>query len=348
MSTHISYKAGQNNKKCGRMRLLNNYGRFLIRTDLAIEDQEVLTDEDKKVGIEVTEDVDSEFNIKTTLVNITDEAGAKIIGKPCGKYITIESTLMQLDDKEAHEKISEILAIKLAELLPYEKNVLVVGLGNSGITPDSLGPRVVSNLLITRHLHGETNNNSTAMAGFGNISAISPGVMGQTGMETQEIIKGIVAETKPDYIIAIDALASRKVSRVNTTIQLSDTGIHPGAGIGNKRKGLTFESLGIPVISIGVPTVVDAPTIINDALDGIIDVFENNKLGDISNELRNLDPDEKYRIIKKAIDPGLRTMFVAPKDVDSVVKNLGNIIADGINLVLHHDLSREQIRQLTY
>ena len=227
--------------------------RRKIRTDLAVEEQERLTEEAERIKGVILEEDEEPPDVHITRVRILDEEGARVMGKPVGTYLTLESRRMSQEDEDYHRDVSEVFAEKLEELLPKGWNsLLVAGLGNHHVTSDSLGPRVVDNLWITRHLERTGRM----------ISGIVPGVMAQTGMESAEIIKGIVRETRPDVVVAIDALAARSVHRLGSTIQLSDTGIQPGSGVGNHRNKLNQESLGVPVIAVGVPTVVSAAAIV--------------------------------------------------------------------------------------
>jgi len=213
---------------------------------------------------------------------------------------------------------------------------LIVGLGNWNVTPDALGPKVVENLLITRHLKelmpDEINDDE-----YSTVCAIAPGVLGITGIETSEIIESIVSKIKPDLVLAVDALAARSVSRLNTTIQIADTGIHPGSGVGNKRKGITQEVLGVPVIAIGVPTVVDAVTLTNDTMDMVIDTLikVTNQGGQFYNILKDLDRNEKQQLISEVLSDNLGSLIVTPKEVDRLVIDISEIIAGGINAALH-------------
>lgn len=230
---------------------------YQIRTDLALETQEKMQEDhvDLKGVRFLEEKVDK--NITVSTVVIETENGAKTMGKPKGTYITIEAGNMDEEDEDYHREISVQLA-KIIRQLIQEKNeelsVLVVGLGNREVTPDALGPRVVDNLFITRHIVKEYGKYAFGEKNVNRISSIVPGVMAQTGMESLEIIHGIIDETKPDLVIVIDALAARSTKRLNRTIQVTDTGINPGSGVGNHRHGLNKKSLGIPVISIGIPT----------------------------------------------------------------------------------------------
>lgn len=297
--------------------MLGSYG---IRTDLALEATERFTEENVEIrGVEISEDYDEEKDVRTTVVKITTENGARTMGRPQGNYITIETPGLSMSDEDYHREISEKLALHLKKLLHLEReqSILVVGLGNSAITADSLGPHVVDNLYITRHMIREYGLKSMGKERMHRVSGIIPGVMAQTGMETSEIVQGIVAETKPDVVIAIDALAARSTRRLNRTIQITDTGINPGSGVGNHRVGLTEENLQVKVIGIGVPTVVDAATIVRDSMAHLLDALEET---------------EQKEFLEEMISPHLHTMFVTPRDVDETVKYLSYTISEGLNI----------------
>ena len=300
------------------------FGRFRIRTDLALEARESFEQEDVKIrGVRIEEEEDKELELHTTTVVIETENGAKTMGKPVGTYITMEAPNMSVPDEGYHREISEKLAEHLRTLMGEgEKSVLIVGLGNRDVTPDALGPYVVQNVRITRHLIREYGAASLGEEQMNPISGIVPGVMAQTGMETVEIVKGVVKQTHPDLIIAVDALAARSTRRLNRTIQVTDTGINPGSGVGNHRNGLNRQVIGIPVIAIGVPTVVDAATIVNDTMENLI------------NTMNEKDTAEKYHMIKEMIPSHLNTMFVTPKDIDETVKRLSYTISEGLNIAL--------------
>lgn len=291
-----------------------------IRTDLALETTERFAEENTEIrGVEVTEHYNEEKDIRTTAVKIVTENGAKIMGRPQGTYITIEAPNLSASDEDYHREISEEISRHVCQLLNLQKeqSILVVGLGNSRITADSLGPLVIENLRMTRHLIREYGLQGMDHETMHQISGIIPGVMAQTGMETAEIVEGIVSETKPDVVIAIDALAARSVRRLNRTIQITDTGIHPGSGVGNHRNGLTEENLHVKVIGIGVPTVVDAATIVQDSMSHLLDALEE---------------EEQKEFLDEMIAPNLYSMFVTPKDVDETVKYLSFTISEGLNL----------------
>lgn len=292
-----------------------------IRTDLAVEAREIIEDDDKEIsGVELEKYMLYGEEIEITKVRILNEHGEKIMGKPCGNYITIEARDMRDCTKENCKHISEALTGELSKLMcnTSKKKILIVGLGNMEATPDALGPRVVKRLNICERVY-----------------AVAPGVMAQTGMETAEYILALVKELKPGLLIAVDALAARNVSRLNTTIQISDAGICPGSGVGNHRKEISEKTVGIPVIAIGVPTVVDAATIVGDAMDRLIEelaVSEDFRY--LKNSIAELLPHEKYRFIKEILEPAGGDMYVTPKDIDENVKNISIIISDAINRVV--------------
>lgn len=295
-------------------------GSRRIRTDLALETTERFAEENAEIrGVEVHEEYDEEKDVRTTIVKIVTENGAKSMGRPQGTYITIEAPELSTPDEDYHREISEELSTHLRKLidLKKEKSVLVVGLGNAAITADALGPQVVDNLLMTRHIIKEYGLRGIKHEKMHRISGIAPGVMAQTGMETAEIVQGIVSETKPDVVVAIDALAARSVRRLSRTIQITDTGIHPGSGVGNHRNGLTEENLQVKVIGIGVPTVVDAATIVHDSMAHLLDTLEET---------------EQKEFLDEMIAPNLYSMFVTPKDVDETIKYLSFTISEGLNI----------------
>ncbi len=281
--------------------------RFRVRTDLAVEARESFEGSDTEVhGVVVEEDYDELLDIRLTRVKIMTERGAKEMGKPVGSYLTLEAPGMASPDEDYHREISETLACHLKELMGLdneEHSILVAGLGNRDVTPDALGPKTVSNLLITRHLIREYGSEVMGTSRSNQISGIVPGVMAQTGMETSEIIRGIVEQTRPELLVVIDALAARSTKRLSRTIQLTDTGIQPGSGVGNHRSSLTKESLGIPVIAIGVPTVVEAAAIVYDAKGSC-----------------------------EQMPPHLNGMFVTPKNIDETIKQLSFTLSEALNM----------------
>ena len=295
-------------------------GSYRVGTDLAVESKEKFEKDHVEIkGVSIHEEYQEELDLRTTLLRIETDHGARVMEKPRGTYITMEAPNLIVPDEDYHREISQELAHHLKELLHLEEeqSVLVVGLGNRDITPDALGPRVIQNLKITRHIVKEYGKAGMGEEKVHLVSSLVPGVMAQTGMETMEIIRGVIAETKPDVVIAIDALAARSMKRLNCTIQITDTGINPGSGVLNFRTGLNQESLGIPVIGIGVPTVVDAATIVHDAIAHLLESLEEAEMEEFLGEL---------------ITPRLHSMFVTPKDVDETVKMLSYTISEGLNL----------------
>ncbi|RKD23981.1 GPR endopeptidase [Ammoniphilus oxalaticus] len=362
---------------------------YSIRTDLALEAHQLATERTGIVqftGVEMnSEEADG---IRLTRVNVKNVEGAQQIGKLPGRYLTLEVPGLRNKDTELQNSVATKFAQAFHQFLvdvgigPDHK-ALVVGLGNWNVTPDALGPIVVDHLLVTRHLYELMPEH--VEDGYRQVSAISPGVLGITGIETSEIVYGIVEKTRPDFVIAIDALASRALERVNTTIQVSDTGINPGSGVGNKRKPLTKQALGIPVIAIGVPTVVDAASIASDTIDYVL-----AHLGRQINESANppaasrLTPDgvnlpigntkpltaqdlpteegkkvimglvgslseqDKRQLIRETLQPLGHNLIVTPKEVDEFVEDMANIIANGLNAALHEKVDRTNVAAYTH
>ena len=305
-----------------------------FRTDLALERRDLYKKanniEDEVDGIE-TEEEKVDEDIKITRVKVLNENGENAIGKKVGNYITIDINNLKIAGEEQIQKASEALTKELKELIKKhieeQEPLLVVGLGNLYVTPDALGPKVVQDIDVTRHIlqyMPEALDKNTRP-----VSAISPGVLGTTGIETLEILKGIVDNIKPKLLIIIDALASRSIERISSTVQIADTGIIPGAGVGNTRKELSIETLGIPVVAIGIPTVVEAATIAADSLDLFIQkVQEQAKSNDFLNQLQEED---KYEMIKEVLAPNDYNFIVTPKEIDELIENMKDIVARGIN-----------------
>ena len=315
--------------------------KYNIRTDLALEEKERFESDQVEVqGVVLEEEYDKEREIRVTTVRIETENGAKTMGKPVGTYLTIEAPNLSSPDEGIHREVSEELAKYLIEVMKkiipeseHDKEVLVIGLGNRQATPDALGPYVADNLNVTRHIVKEYGKYATLEEMNCVVSAIVPGVMAQTGMETAEIIKGVVRETKPDLLIVIDALAARNSRRLNRTIQIADTGINPGSGVGNYRNAITKETIGVPVIAIGVPTGVDAVTIVSDTMENLLSALETSEsLKGVGLVLGGYSEAEKYELIKELIAPNLNSMFMTPKDIDETVKRLSYTISEGLNL----------------
>ena len=312
--------------------------KYNVRTDLALEQKERFDSDHVEVqGVVLEEEYDEESEICVTTVKIETENGARTMKRPVGTYITVEAPEMAVPDEDYHREISEKLKSLLTRFVQVDKedySVLVVGLGNRQVTPDALGPYVVDNLHITRHIIEEYGKYATGEDEVWSVSAIVPGVMGQTGMETVEVIRGVVAETKPDILLVIDALAARNSKRLNRTIQIADTGINPGSGVGNHRNAITEKTVGIPVIAIGVPTVVDAATIVGDTMDNLLSAVEvSESLKGMASVIKGYSPAEKYELIKELIAPHLNGMFVTPKDIDETVRRISYTISEALNML---------------
>ena len=297
---------------------------FKVRTDLALEARESMGENAKECrGVWVEEEYKEESELKITRVVIETMNGAKAMGKPVGTYITLEAPAMALPDEDYHQEISSELTVQLKEIIPEmdkELSILVVGLGNRDVTADALGPNVVDNLTITRHMVKEYGKAAYNRKRVHMVSGLIPGVMAKTGMESQEIIKGVVEKTKPDVVVVVDALAARSTKRLNRTIQITNTGIHPGSGVGNHRNAITQEALGVPVIALGVPTVVDAATIVSDAFEKMMRQAGEEPI-DIQDELM-------------AGLGELYSMYVTGKDVDYEIKQISHIICNALNCAL--------------
>ena len=298
---------------------------YNFRTDLANERrdiyQKVSKQEGEIDGIESTKEEINE-NIKVERVKITNENGEKAIGKPVGNYITIDIKKLKIAGKEEVEQAANTLSNELKKILDEhvdkQGEILVVGLGNIYVTPDSLGPKVINEIDVTRHIINylpQYVEEGTRM-----VSAIAPGVLGTTGIETVEILKGVVDNIHPKLVIVIDALASRSIERISSTVQLSDTGIVPGAGVGNTRSEISIKTLGIPVIAIGIPTVVETAVLVNDSLDLFIEKLQDEaKSNDYLNKLKEED---NYEEIKEALMPKDYNLIVTPKEIDDLIENI--------------------------
>ena len=295
------------------------------RTDLAIECREILDEQEQKEhagmprrrgepdGIQM-EKIEYDGEIHVTRIRITSEEAARKMGKPVGNYITLEADGVLEEEDGIKEKAAKAVAGELGQLIcvDYSLKVLVAGLGNSMVTPDRLGPEAASKVRVTRHLFVIFDADGDEE--MSNVSCIIPGVTGSTGMETADVIKKAAEIVKPDLVIVIDSLAARDIDRVSTTIQLTDTGIQPGSGMGNHRAGINEETIGVKTLCIGVPTVIDVKTILREALE------------------ENLDSAEAVESYLNAYD---RQMIVTSTDIDLLVKDFSDIIAGGINKILH-------------
>jgi len=301
----------------------------MLRTDLALEAREIAEGAGKIDGVESEE---SKFNnVTVTKVRVINDNGSKALGKPVGTYITIEAQGLDNAEDDAFQSAIEAVSHELEEMLkPFGNGVvLVAGLGNAMMTPDALGPRCVKNLLVTRHISGEL----AKITGIGNlrgVAAIAPGVLGQTGVEVVDIVKAIVSKIIPVAVIIVDALASRRASRVGNTVQITDAGIIPGSGIGNNRVPINKETLGVPVISIGVPTVIDAATLTLDVLEAA--------------GIKAQDQEEEK--IRAAVESGGITLYVTPKMIDVVVEHAAKLTGYAINKALNPEISLEDMMRM--
>ncbi len=308
-----------------------------FRTDLALERREVYRKanrlEQEIEGIETEEEQVNE-KIRVSRVKILDAKGEDAIGKPVGSYITVDLKGLKTATEEEIEKASNVVTKELRALIEKhigsQDSILVVGLGNEQVTPDALGPKVATQIDVTRHILNYMPE--VLESGTREVSAVSPGVLGTTGIETQEILKGIVDHVKPKLVIVIDALASKSIERISSTVQIADTGIVPGAGVGNTRKELSEQSLGVPVVAVGIPTVVDLATITDDCLDLFITKLQEEAK---SNEyLNSLKEQDNYEEIKEALVPNGYNMIVTPKEIDDLIENMSSVVARGINFAM--------------
>ncbi|RKN79009.1 GPR endopeptidase [Paenibacillus ginsengarvi] len=326
---------------------------YSVRTDLALEAKEMASgrygDAIPGVHTEALEDDD----MKVTKMHISTAEGGQAVGKLPGHYITIEVPRLREQDSDLQDRVATRFAQEFAPFLQRiglgkEAKALIIGLGNNNVTPDALGPLVVENVMVTRHYFELMPDQVSP--GYRPVSAVAPGVLGTTGIETSEIVQGIVEKSRPDFVIAIDALASRALERVNTTIQIADTGIHPGSGVGNKRKGLTQEFLGVPVIAIGVPTVVYASTIVNSTMDMMLGHFKNqtSKTDQIFGMLDSMEENERLQLVKEVLDPVGHNLLVTPKDIDQFIEDIANIIASGLNAALHDAIDQDNVAAYTH
>ena len=329
---------------------LRNYS---VRTDLALESREMVSP-DRAASIPgVQEHVEEDRGIKITRIHVQTEEGSRAIGRMPGRYITIEVPGLRRKDSDLQDRVATSFAQLFGSFLEEigigsSAKVLIVGLGNWNVTPDALGPLVVENVLVTRHYFEVMPDQVSP--GYREVSAVAPGVLGVTGIESSDIVQGIVDRIRPDLIIAIDALASKALERVNTTIQIADIGIHPGSGIGNKRRGLTRESLGVPCIAIGVPTVCYASTIVNNAFEMMREHFkqETDQTRHILGILDEIGEQDRLLLVKEVLEPLGHDLIVTPKEVDEFMEDMANIIASGLNAALHEAVDSSNVSAYTH
>jgi len=323
---------------------------YAIRTDLALEAQELAAKGNNIPGVH-KETVEHD-GIWITRMHIQTDEGARAIGKMKGHYVTIEAPELRKGDPQFLDRVTTLFAKEFEAFLErigirMDSKVLIAGLGNWNVTPDALGPMVVENIMVTRHYFELMPNDVSP--GYRSVSAVAPGVMGVTGIESSDIVAGIAEKSKPDLIIAIDALASKSLDRVNTTIQIADTGIHPGSGIGNKRRGLTRETLGVPVIAIGIPTVVYASTIVNNTLDMLFDHIKQQtpNTQPIFGMFGDMAEEERLQLVREVLQPLGHDLLVTPKEVDQFMEDMANVVASGLNAALHEAVSTDNVAAYT-
>ena len=309
---------------------------YNFRTDLALERANIYRRANKLEQIEGIETEEEKIDEKISIsrVKITNEKGEEAIGKKKGVYVTIDLKNFKLADDELIQKSAETLSNELKKVLNLhvtdKDDILVVGLGNIYVTPDSLGPKVINEIDVTRHIIKYLPQYIDKDARP--VTAISPGVLGTTGIETVEILKGIVDNVNPKLLIVIDALASRSIDRISSTIQIADTGIVPGAGVENTRKEISEKTLGIPVIALGIPTVVESAVLVNDCLDLLIERLQNEAKSNVF--LNQLKEKDNYESIKDVLNPQEYNMIVTPKEIDDLIENMKDVVARGINMSL--------------
>ncbi|MCG9969258.1 GPR endopeptidase [Pelotomaculum terephthalicicum JT] len=318
---------------------LDFYKTFSINIDLAIEAHDLVRGQTGQEIPGVVVDREKYENSSVTIVKIVEEQAEQLMGKPRGNYITIEAPSLRENNRLAQQEIAEVLAKKLSSLfnLPEKANILLVGLGNWNATPDALGPKVIEHSMVTRHLFKYAPEELGE--GMRSVSAIAPGVLGITGIETAEIIKGIVEKIKPELVIVIDSLAAGSVDRIAATIQIADTGINPGSGIGNQRTGINQASMGVPVIAIGIPTVVHAAVIAQVTVEHFLEQLKENPV--LNQIYQNLRPDFTHQVIDQVLQPFAGNLMVTPKEIDSLILNTSKTVAGGISMALHPSINFE-------
>jgi len=315
---------------------------YNIRTDLAVEAHEVLSAREEIPGVQVSKEGDEDITIHR--VSITTEQGAARMGKAVGNYLTLEVPGLRKKNTALQDKVVRVFYKELQRMfnLNDQQSVLAIGLGNWNVTPDALGPRVVRELFVTRHILDL--KPEILGEGYRSVAAVAPGVLGITGIETGEIIRGITEYVKPDIIVAIDALAAQRMSRLHTTIQVSDTGIVPGSGVGNRRLGINRQTIGIPVYAIGVPTVVDAVTIAGDSMDHLAEALkrESAQGNMFANIVQKMNWEEKRNIIKEVLQPFAGDLIVTPKEIDTLIDDISLVIAASLDAAFHPKIAEEE------
>lgn len=316
------------------------YESMGISIDMALEAHDIVRGDTGQEVPGVVMDKKSYENAEVSIIRIMDNSAQAMMGKPVGTYITIDAPEIRQNNKQVHNEIAEVLAEQLASMLRLgpDDSVLLVGLGNWNATPDALGPRVINYTLVTRHLKKYAPQDLSG--GLRSVSALAPGVLGITGIETAEIIRGVVEKTRPNLIIAIDALAAQNTERIATSIQLADTGISPGSGIGSQRMGINMETMGVPVIAIGVPTVVNAAVIAQGTIDRFLKEMANNPAA-VGQNAGSFNPIILENIVKEVLGPYKTNLMVTPKEIDELIEAIGKIISGEFLSLYIHQLTRK-------
>ena len=319
---------------------------FNIRTDLALEAREIVRDRTAAEIPGVHVHTAREDGIAVNRVTVESAEAARRLGKQRGRYITLEAPGLREKNTDLQDRLSEVISREILNLVKLPSNlgeaVLVVGLGNWNVTPDALGPRVVEDLLVTRHVMNMQEN--PLGQGFRSVCALSPGVMGLTGIETSEIVQALSALVKPSLVIAIDALAAHRLERLHTTVQLADAGVTPGSGVGNHRRGITRETIGAPVLAIGVPTVVEASTIAGEAMDSLVEAFKKETVGTgvLAEALKKIDWRQRQQLSGEVLPPYAGRLIVTPKEIDTFIEDIALCVAAGLNAALHPRVHSDQ------
>ena len=319
---------------------LNLYHKWGLSLDLALEAHDLLRGErgGEIPGVKLTEEQEALASIK--VITILNSQGSEIMQKPLGTYITITSDSFTLNNHSVHQEMAVVVAKqlqKIIQLSDLKEPVLIVGLGNRRATPDSLGPRVAEKTMATRHLFGHAPQQ--ILEGVRPVTILAPGVLGATGIESAEMVKAVVDTIHPSLVIAIDALAAGDASRIGTTIQICDTGINPGAGVANQRPGLHEEFLGVPVIAVGIPTIVKAKIIAHHALEDFFTLLDNH-VG-IRSKQFSLPKPLISQLMEEALTPYQNNLEVTPKEIDDLINNCAVILAEALRLTLHPEMNQD-------
>ncbi|HOP68534.1 MAG: GPR endopeptidase [Dethiobacteria bacterium] len=311
---------------------------FNVRTDLALEAREIVQERTAEEMPGVAVEQTREDGVTIHLVKVETREAAQRLGKAPGNYLTLEAPGLRQKDTDLQDRLTDILARELIKFLPLpdklEESVLIVGLGNWNVTPDALGPKVVGDLLVTRHL--KLMKHQAFQEGYRSTCALAPGVLGITGIETSEIVRALVQQVKPSLVIAIDALAAHRLERLHTTIQVADAGVNPGSGVGNNRVGINKETVGVPVVAIGVPTVVEASTIAGDTMDALVQAFKKqSRAPELVIGMEGQSWEERQMLVKSVLEPFVGRLMVTPKEIDTFIDDISLVIAAALNTALH-------------